>query len=121
MRNVNFKNLKEEELINVDSLIEFYKEYLKTKLGYNDYEIMIASEDLRNPYATPYINMSYLADCEIGGIKYGVYPCYTDFSLCGLYHLADVSPFEFYMLFDLSTMPDKTVGSYLNARKMFVI
>ena len=77
--------------------------------------------DFENPYDTPFILQDYEGDYIVDGKEYEVRSCHTDFCYCGLFHLADKEPFEFYMFFDRETMSDNTVGSYQNATKLYLI
>lgn len=88
-----------EQLIDGDSLIEAFKQYLRDELYFEEFEVVLVAEDMKNPYETPYILQEYKGDCEIAEILYSVRSCTTNISVCGLFHLADVKPFEFYMLF----------------------
>lgn len=120
MRKINLDKLKSEDLKDGEALIEAYKVYLKKKLKYSEWEADMASSDLENPYNTPYIMQDYEQSVEIDGVCYEIRSCHTDFCVCGLFELANAKPFEFYMLFDMSTVPNRTVGEYSGARKMYV-
>ena len=74
-----------------------------------------------NPYNTPFIMQDYEGEYTVDGKDYEVRSCRTDFCACGLWHLAEKPPFEFYMFFDLETLPDTTVDSYQKSRKMYLI
>lgn len=121
MKKLNVKKLKSSDLIDVEILVEHYKNYLKKELYYSDEEAEIASFDMNDPYTAEFIVQDYEGTFIIDGTEYSIRSCKTDFCRCGLYHLADVTPFEFYMLFDTATMKDKTVGSYMKAEKKFVV
>lgn len=121
MKKIDLDNLTNNDLINGEELIEAYKQYLRDELFYDEFEVQMASEDLKNPYETPYIVQEYEGDYEVEGIKYSVRSCETNFCICGLFHLADATPFKFYMLFDKSTMSGTTVGDYMDARKMYIL
>ena len=121
MREVDFDSLKSSDLVDVEVLVEHFKDYLKRELDYSDVEAEIGAIDMNNPYRAQFIEQDYEGEFEIDGIEYEVRYCCTDFCLCGLFHLADVTPFEFYMLFDKSTMKDETVSSYMKSDKKFII
>ena len=76
---------------------------------------------MENPYDAPFVLQEYEGNFTIDGIEYEVRACHTDFCYCGLFYLSDVQPFEFYMLFDTSTMSDGTVGGYSSATKKYLI
>lgn len=121
MKRINLKRIKETDLISKDALLECYKAYLKNELGYDEFEVEIASMDMNNPYNFEALIQDYVGDCEIDGVEYSVRFCHTDFCRCGLFRLSDVNPFEFYMLFDKSTMSGNAVGAYMNANKKYIV
>jgi hypothetical protein len=110
MRDINLNNLTRKDLMDHDAISEAFKKYLMDVLG-----------DFENPYDTPFILQDYEGDYTVDGKEYEVRSCHTDFCYCGLFHLADKEPFEFYMFFDRETMSDNTVGSYQNATKLYLI
>ena len=104
MREINFDNVEEKDLFDYEAIAGAFKKYLMEVFFYN----------------TPFIVQDYEGQYTIGGKKYEVRLCRTDFCIVGLFHLAYEPQFEFYMLFDLETLPDNSVGSYQNARKMYL-
>lgn len=121
MKEISLNDLKREDLVSGEQLVQAYKEYLKAELGYDEFEAEFASEDMKNPYDTPYILQEYEGDYDVDGVWYEIRKCETNFCYCGMFHLSGVKPFEFYMLFDKSTMDGDTVGDYSAAKKMFVL
>lgn len=121
MRIENIDEITKEDLVEHKDLVEAFKNYLKREFFYDELEATLAAEDLENPYNTPYIMQDYEGDISIDGVNYEVRSCHTDYLACGLFHFAEASPFEFYMLFDQSTMSGTTVGDYQKARKVYVL
>lgn len=121
MRKFDFKNIKSSDLVDVEGLVEQYKKYLKKFLNYSDIEAEIGAIDMNDPYKAQFISQDYVGSYEIDGMEYVIRYCRTDFCRCGLFHLADVTPFEFYMLFEKASLKDQTVGSYVDANKKFII
>ena len=121
LKQLDFSTLTAEDLVDLNVLIDAFKNYVKREFGYDDIEAQIAAEDMENPYNTPYIMQTYMDTVEIAGVSYEARYCHTDFCACGLFHLASAAPFEFYMLFDTSTLSDQTVRSYARAKKKFVL
>lgn len=122
----NKKGMKQMEytreiLVTNQELIEAFKIYLKRELGYNDDEAKIAATDMENPYMTPFIVQEYEEEIELDGIVYEVRSCRTDFSMCGLYYLADLTPFEFDMLIDMTNVEEELVSEYKAADKLFYL
>ena len=122
MREVNFNNLTCNDLIDHAAISEAFKKYLMEVLEYSEGEAdFVISTDFENPYNTPFIIQDYEGNYTVDGKEYEVRLCRTDFSACGLWHMAELPPFEFYMFFDLETLPDTTVGSYQKSRKLYLI
>ena len=122
MREINFNNLTGKDLIDLAALTEVFKNYLMEVLEYNETEAdFVIAADFENPYDTPYIMQDYEGEYTVEGKDYEVRSCYTDFTVCGMFHLEDKPPFEFYMFFDLETLPDDTIVAYQNARKMYLV
>ena len=119
---INLNQISEKDLIDHAAISDAFKKYLMDVLDYSEDEAnFVASTDFANPYNTPFIVQDYKGNYIIDGCEYEVRTCSTNFCIVGLYHLADVTPFKFYMFFDLKTLPDQTVGSYQSARKMYLI
>lgn len=121
LEHLNLWELKESDFVDERELVHAFEEYLKRELGYDDLEAALAAVDMEEPYNVPYVLQDYFDTLEVGDKTYEVRYCHTDFCYCGMFHLAGVTPFEFYMLFDTSTMEDQTVGSYSRAKKKFVV
>jgi hypothetical protein len=122
MRDIDFGNLTSKDLIDHAALSEAFKKYLIEVLGYDEGEAnFVISADFENPYDTSYITQDYEGEYAVDGKDYEVRSCQTDFCAVGLWNLAELSPFEFYMFFDLETMPDTTIGSYRKAKKLYLI
>lgn len=122
MREIDLDQVTGKDLIDYAALSQAFKKYLMDVLDYSEREAdFVILADFNNPYDTPFIMQDYEGECVVDGKEYKVYACHTNFCSVGLFHLANVAPFEFYMFFDLETLPDNTVGSHRNARKMYLI
>ena len=122
MREVELENLMGKDLIDHATIAGEFKRYLMEVLEYDEDEAnFIVYTDFEDPYGTPFITQDYVGNYTVDGKEYEVRICHTDFCACGLWHLAELPPFEFYMFFDLETLPDTTVGSYMGARKLYLI
>ena len=122
MREVDLDSLTGKDLISHTSISEAFKSYLMETLDYGEDEAdFVVSTDFENPYDTPFIMQDYEGQYAVDDKEYEVRFCYTDFCACGLFHLSNVEPFEFYMFIDLDTLPDQTVGAYRNAKKLYLI
>jgi hypothetical protein len=121
MREINLDNVTEKDLFDYESIAAAFKKYLMEVFFYDESEAdFVVSTDFENPYNTPFIMQDYEGQYTIGGKEYEVRSCRTDFCAVGLFHLASEPQFEFFMLFDLETLPDNSVRSYQNARKMYL-
>lgn len=121
MREINLDNITRENLVDYAALAEAFKDYLIDVLGYDEAEATyVVSTDFKNPYETQYIMQEFEGKYAVNGKTYEVLSCHTDFCVCGMWHLAEYPPFEFYMFIDLETLPDTTVGSYKNAQKLYL-
>ena len=122
MREINFDNLPGKDLIDHATISEAFRSYLMEVLEYDEDEAdFVVSTDFENPYNAPFIMQDYEGTYTVEGKNYEVRSCRTDFCVCGLWHLAELPPFEFYMFFDLETLPDTTAGSYQRATKMYLL
>lgn len=121
MKELDFSTLTEVNLVDLNILIDSFKAYVKRELGYDDIEAQIAAEDMENPYDVPYIVQDHIDTVEVAGVRYEVRYCHTDYCACGLFHLADVKPFAFYILFDKSTLKGHSVRAYKKAAKKYIV
>ena len=122
MREINLDNLSAKDLVDYPVIAAAFKKYLMNVLFYDEYEAdFVLASDFENPYNTPFISQDYEGVYEVDGKKYEIRSCRTDFCAVGLFHLAYEPQFEFYMLFDLETLPNKSVRSYQNAKKLYII
>lgn len=121
-REINLDNLTNKDLLDHSAIAERFKQYLMEVLEYDaDEADFVVKCDFENPYDTPFIMQDYEGNYTIEGKEYEVRFCYTEFKAVGLWHLEDKDPFEFYMFFDLETLPNKNVRSYKNAKKLYLI
>ena len=122
MREIDLDAVTVEELLDHAAIAQEFKKYLMDVLGYDNGDAdFVTRNDFANPYDTPFIEQDFEGEYTIGGKDYEVRSCKTNFMMVGLFHLADVKPFEFYMLFDKETLPDNCVGSYQKAEKKYII
>ena len=121
MRNIDLEKITSSDLIDHAILSKAFKNYLMEVLEYSEYEAdFVIASDFGLPYDTPFIMQDYEGRFVVDGKDYEVRMCRTDFCACGMFHLAELPPFEFYMFFDLDTMPDTTVGSYRKAKTLYL-
>lgn len=121
MAKLKWEKVKPEDLLDVDELVQSFKEYCMKRLDYDEFEAEIAASDMKDPYNAPYILQEFEGIYRNGDIEYTVRNCWTDFMRCGLFELANAKKFKFYMYIDKSSMPDETVGSYTRANKKYYV
>ena len=122
MRPINLEKLTNKDLLDHAAISKEFKIYLMETLEYDEYEAdFVIASDFATPYDTPFIMQDYEGQFVVDGKAYEVRLCHTDFSACGMFHLTELPPFEFYMFFDLDTMPDTTVGSYRKAKTLYLL
>lgn len=122
MREIALDQITGKDLIDYASLAQAFKQYLMDVLDYSEREAnFVVLADFNNPYDSPLIMQDYEGNYIVDGKEYKIYKCHTNFCSVGLFHLANIKPFEFYMFFDLETLPNNTVGSHRSARKMYLI
>ena len=122
MREIDLDTVTAEELLDHAAIAQEFKKYLMDVIGYDDGDAdFVTRTDFANPYDTPFIEQDFEGEYTIDGKEYEVRSCKTNFMMVGLFHLADVEPFEFYMLFDKETLPDNGVRTYQKAEKKYII
>ena len=120
MRKLNYEKLKKSALTDLEGLKAAFIKYLMEKLDYFEGEAKyVANTDMNDPYSAPYIVQDYDGNIVLDGEEYEVRKCHTDFCMCGMFHYADKTPFQFYMFILKSDLSDNTVGSYMKARKLY--
>ena len=120
MNETDLNNINPDDLKDFNELLSAYRKYLMDELGYDEEDAVLATSDFDDPYNMEYIVQDYEGEYSVDGVEYEVRSCHTDFMQIGLFHLAGVTPFEFYMFMNLEDI-DGTVGSYMNSRKKYVL
>jgi hypothetical protein len=116
----NWADLEDSAFIDQSMLNQLFAEYMKKVLHFDDESVALFASDLEKLYGVPYLTQDYLEVIDRNGVKYEVRYCRANFSVCG-FCSPRTKAFKFYVLFDKSTMPDNTVGSYIDARKLFYV
>lgn len=122
MREIDFSQITENDMISHEILSGAFKKYLMDVIGYDEEEAsFVAETDFSEPYDAPYISAEYEGEYDIGSKTYEILSCKTDFCSIGMWQMAENPPFEFCMLIDIETKPDNTIGSYQKASKMYIL
>lgn len=118
----NVENLVSSDLVKWEMLAHKFKRYLMNVLDYDKEEAdFVIDVDFRDPFVVPYIDYDYEGDVAIDGVEYEVYNGTSAFENVGMF-LEDGTPaFEFYTLFDKSTLKDDSLESYKKAKKAYVL
>ena len=122
MRNINLNNLTNNDLIDHAALSLAFKQYLINTLEYDEFDAdLIVENDFENPYDAPFIFQEFEGPYSVDGKKYEVYSCHTDLRGLVMFYSSHVAPFEFYMFIDKDDLIDNRVGTYSNARKLYLL
>ena len=121
MRKLDFEKLQANDFVDLDSLITKFKEYCVEVLEYSEAEANVISAEMKVPYTASYIFEEFEALVKLDGVEYEVRSCYTNFDYCGEFLPESVKPFEFYTLYDRSTIKNNTGAEYIQARKLFIV
>ena len=116
----DWTTLEDNAFIDQSALNRAFIDYMKKALHFDDESVALFARDLEKLYGVPYLTQNYLEVVNRNGTNYEVRYCCANFSTCG-FCSNRTKAFKFYILFDKSTMPDNTVGSYIDARKLFYI
>ena len=116
----DWTTLEDSAFMNQTELNQSFCEYMKKVLHFDAESIELFAHDLEKLYGVPYLTQDYLETTPRNNTNYEVRYCRANFSACGFCG-PRTKQFKFYVLFDKSTMPDSTVGSYIEADKLFYI
>ena len=121
MREIDLDKITRDDLLEHKAIAQAFKDYLMDVLEYTDDEAdFVVKNDFENPYDTPFIVQDFEGEYTIDGKDYEVRFCQTEFCAVGLFHLADVTPFEYYMFFDKADLKDDRVSTYRKAKKLYL-
>lgn len=126
-----FDNMKRElfdidtiaaaDLLDTPALLDAYKQYLMNSLHFDRQYADMASDDMRNPYTTPYVEARYEGTVCVDGESYTVDSCFPNLVYCDIPGADQAPPFEFLMLIKNSDIPNSTVDEYIAAEKRYII
>lgn len=120
MRKIDFNKIKYSDLLDHSAISQEFKRYLMVVMEYSPEEAdFVVSTDFKNPYNTPYITMEYEGCVKLEGKTYEILSCKTDFR--GMLYLRPDTDFEFFMLTDVDSLENNTVGAYAKADKMYLL
>lgn len=121
MREIDLEKITPAELLSIEELLKEYAKYCCVIFDCNEAGGEVMAADMAEPYDADFVAQEYEGTYTIGGVNYEVRLCSTDFTRCGWFDLANVEPFEFYMLIDESTLQNDTVLAYRNASKKYIV
>ena len=107
--------------MNYLSLEELRNDFINYLVKYQFCEVSDANYialEFPDPYANPYLREDYIGVETINDEKYQSYASCVDFSM--FYSFSNDLPYRFYTYYLVSDiMPNRTVGDYRKARKLF--
>ena len=104
--------------LNIDGIKQAFASHLMKHRGYTIEEADIAVSDFPDSYSSCYLDESYIGSCEIDGVAYKQYASNTVLWRVGIHNAPN---FFFYTYYREEDVESGTVGSYMNARKLFQI
>ena len=104
--------------LNIDEIKQAFAHHLMKHRGYTAEEADMAVVDFPDPYSNCYLDEDYIGFCEIDGVSYEQNASSTVLWRAGIH---DVPNFFFYTYYREEDVKSHTVGSYMNARKLFQI
>ncbi|MBE6618413.1 MAG: hypothetical protein E7626_01355 [Ruminococcaceae bacterium] len=102
--------------LTIDEIKQAFADHLMKYRGYSPEEADMAVSDFPDPYSNCYLNEEYIGHCEIDGVAYEQNASSTVLWRVGIPNVPD---FFFYTYYREEDIESRTVGSYMNARKLF--
>ena len=119
MFTVDWENIKEEDLKDVDFLIKAFRKWLKKECNYSAEAAKFAANVIHEPFARNYqpsVN-TFVATMNLCGKTYEIFYCEAE-------DCAD-APFEFYTLVDVASKGEAHYGDqllpYIISKKKFIL
>lgn len=104
--------------LDINGIKDAFAKHLMKHCGYSKSEAQIAVSDFPDPYCLPYLDEEYICNETIDGEEYEKNASYTSFWKCGI---QGIPMFRFYTFYAIDDIPNRTVGEYKNARKLYQI
>ena len=104
--------------LNVEEVKQAFASHLIKYRGYTQEEADIAVYDFPDPYSNCYLDEQYIDSCDIDGIAYEKNASSTKLWRVGIHN---VPAFNFYTYYREEDIEGRTVGEYMNARKLFQV
>lgn len=118
----NIDEIVAADLVELSALSGRFRVFLMKELEYDREEAdFVIATDFADPFIAPYIDYEYEGDIVIDGVEYEVYAGVSAFENVGIFLDDDEPSFEFYTLFDKSTLKDDSLDAYRKAKKFYVL
>ena len=104
--------------LNTEEIKQAFAQHLMKYRGYSVEEADIAVYDFPDPYSNCYLDEKYLDFCDIDGVAYEKNASTTALWRVGIHNVPN---FCFYTYYRKEDIEGRTVGEYMNARKLFQI
>lgn len=106
------------EYLDLQGIRDAFAAHLMEYAEYSEGEAEMAVSDFPDPYRLPYLHEEFIGEETIDGKDYEKNASSTLFQMCGIF---GVPMFRFYTYYLTEDLPNRTVGEYMNARKLFQI
>lgn len=108
------------EYLSINELRENFADYLMKYQYCTPSDARMIAQEFPDPYTNPYLQEEWIGTETINGEKYQSYASCVDFSM--FYSFSNALPYRFYTYYLVSDlMPNRTVGDYRKARKLFAL
>lgn len=104
--------------LNLEEIKQAFAQHLIKHRNYTAEEAEIAVSDFPDPFSNCYLDEDYIGACEIDGIQYDQYASITVLWRVGIHKVPN---FMFYTYYRKEDIMGRTVGEYMNARKLYQI
>lgn len=104
--------------LNLEEIKQEFAKHLMEHRGYTAEEADMAVYDFPDPYSNCYLDEEYIGPCEIDNVPYTQYASSTALWRVGIHNVPD---FFFYTYYREEDITGRTVGEYMNARKLFQV
>lgn len=104
--------------LSAEEIKHAFAKHLMKYRGYSAEEADMAVYDFPDPYSNCYLDEKYIGSCEIEGIAYQQYASSTDLWRVGIHNIPN---FFFYTYYREEDIKGRSVGEYMNARKLYQI
>ena len=116
MFSIDWENIKEEELKDINYIVNAFGRYLKKECSYSSEQARFAKDIIDDPYAYKGVQKQYISTTTVCGTEYKIF-------LCSINDCEVEKYFTFYMLIDINTISNKydEFRSHVFAKKKYIL